>query len=52
MVHFSMNMGKTEQLMKENKSLKETCEILSNTDIMRDIKKSLDDINKGRYTKL
>ena len=37
-------MSKLEKLKAENQSLKETCEILSDSKAMKDIKKSLGDI--------
>ena len=42
-------MSKLEKLKAENQSLKETCEILSDSKAMKDIKKSLGDISKGDY---
>lgn len=46
------NIMNKEELIKENKALKETCEILSDSQIMREIKKSFDDFKNGRFSKL
>ena len=40
------------KIKKENKSLKETCNVLSDSNIMVDIKKSLKQIKKGNYIPL
>lgn len=45
-------MNELEKLRKENLALKETCEILSNPKIMKDIKDSLDEVSKGEYVSL
>ena len=37
-----------QELIRENKILKETCEILADKKIMRDIKSSLAQIRKGK----
>jgi len=42
-------MNEIEKLKKENNSLKETCEILSDFKAMSDIKKSLKEISNGEH---
>jgi hypothetical protein len=42
-------MNELEKLRKENIALRETCEILSDEKVMKDIKSSLKDISKGDY---
>jgi len=39
------------KLKKENKALKETCEILSDKKVMADIRQSLKEIKQGKYIK-
>jgi hypothetical protein len=41
-----------KMILKENKALLETCEVLSDQEIMKDIKKSLNQIYKGKCTPL
>lgn len=43
---------KMEYLKKENKALKETCEILSDQETMKSIKTSLKQILKGKHIPL
>jgi len=45
-------MNEMEKLKIENNSLKETCEILSDSKAVNDIKKSLRKISKGEYISL
>jgi len=42
-------MNELEKLRKENIALKETCEILSDSKVMLDIKKSLKEVSKGEH---
>jgi hypothetical protein len=44
-------MRKVDRLKQENRSLKETCEILSDSKAINDIKKSLKEVHKGEYSK-
>lgn len=39
-------------LRKENKILKETVSVLSDSTILRDIRKSLHELEKGKYTEI
>jgi len=41
-----------ERLRAENRALKETCEILADTDLMQDIKKSMRQIRQGKVIPL
>ncbi|MDD3175899.1 MAG: hypothetical protein PHU51_05465 [Candidatus Nanoarchaeia archaeon] len=43
---------KQKRLERENKALIETCEVLSNQAIMKDIKKSLKQIYNGKFSPL
>lgn len=43
---------KLKKLKRENKSLKETCEILSDNKLLKDIKRSLNEIEKGKYIRV
>jgi len=45
-------MNKIRKLEQENKALRETCEILSDEKVMREIKDSLEQIRKGKFTPL
>ncbi|MFW5704467.1 MAG: hypothetical protein ACOCXG_01370 [Nanoarchaeota archaeon] len=45
-------MNELEKLRKENKILMETCEVLSNSKVMHDIKDSLKEISQGEYYKI
>ena len=40
---------KIRHLKRENRALKETCEILADKKVMNDIQKSLEEIKKGNY---
>jgi len=44
--------AKERMLLKENKSLRETCNILSDQNVMKDIQKSLKQIYKGKFSPL
>jgi hypothetical protein len=41
-----------EQLRAENRALKETCEVLADTRLMQDIKKSMRQIRQGKVIPL
>lgn len=43
---------KIRKLRRENKALKETCDILADRKIIADIKKSIDEIKSGKFVTL
>mgnify|MGYP001501973646 CR=1 FL=1 len=45
-------MDKIDKLKIENKALKETCDILGDQEVMKDIKKSLKQICEGKFVPL
>jgi hypothetical protein len=45
-------MNKNEKLKKENKLLKETCEVLADKEVLKSIKKSLNEIKTGKFIQL
>lgn len=45
-------MEQIKKLKAENRSLRETCEILADKRLMKDIKKSLKEIKSGKFLTL
>jgi hypothetical protein len=45
-------MAEIQRLRKENRALRETCEILADTKLMQDIKKSMRQIRQGKVIPL
>jgi uncharacterized protein (UPF0147 family) len=45
-------MEKTDKLKRENRLLKETCEVLADKGILKNIRKSLEEIKEGKFIPL